>query len=249
MPIRSMMKKSLQRGLRAAGLEVRRFRHESLVGYAPIQPYSTYSPWLADRDFLETYGRISSNTLVDRLRCYELWQLVGQMAKLEGALLEIGVWRGGTGALIANRARLSGISDPVFLCDTFEGVVKASKEDSSYLGGEHADTSEEIVLQLLGGFNLDNAVLLKGIFPDATAASIADRKFRFCHIDVDVYQSAQDILAWIWNRLCVGGVVVYDDYGFKGCDGITKHVDAQRRLPNRVVVHNLNGHAIVVKTQ
>jgi O-methyltransferase len=46
----------------------------------------------------------------------------------------------------------------------------------------------------------------------------------------------------------VGGLVVYDDYGFPRCDGITRHVDEQRTLADRVVIHNLNGHAVVLKT-
>lgn len=249
MTIGSIAKRSIQRSLRAAGLELRRFPRHSATGYTTIQTYSTYSPWLVDQEFLAVYEKIRSNTLVDRLRCYELWQLVGQVARLDGALIEIGVWRGGTGALIASRARSSGIKDPVFLCDTFKGVVKAGREDSRYKGGEHADTSEELVQQLVSSLRLNDVRLLKGIFPEATAASIADRKFRFCHIDVDVYQSAEDILAWIWDKLCIGACIVYDDYGFEGCDGITKHVDAQRELPDRVVIHNVNGHAIVVKTR
>ena len=50
-----------------------------------------------------------------------------------------------------------------------------------------------------------------------TGASLATKRFRFCDIDVDVFQSAKDILDWIWPRMVIGGVVVYDDYGFKGC--------------------------------
>jgi O-methyltransferase len=64
---------------------------------------------------------------------------------------------------------------------------------------------------------------------------------------VDVYQSAEDILQWVWARLCTGGIVVYDDYGFETCDGITRHVDAQRALADRIVLQNINGHAIVIK--
>ena len=43
---------------------------------------------------------------------------------------------------------------------------------------------------------------------------------RYCHIDVDVYQSARDVLEWVWGRLCIGAIVVYDDYGFDGCHGV-----------------------------
>jgi hypothetical protein len=105
--------------------------------YAQVSPVATYSPWLSDADFLAAMKYVRPNTLVDDLRCWELWQLVPQILHLPGALLEVGVWRGGTGAILAKRAAGSG--KPVYLCDTFEGVVKVTAQDSSYHGGEHAD--------------------------------------------------------------------------------------------------------------
>jgi len=44
-----------------------------------------------------------------------------------------------------------------------------------------------------------------------------------------------------------GGIIVYDDYGFSSCAGITKYVNEQVMCKDRVVIHNLNGHAIVIK--
>ena len=49
--------------------------------------------------------------------------------------------------------------------------------------------------------------------------AVADRRFRLAHIDVDVYQSAADVLDWVWPRLSPGGVVVFDDYGFPATPG------------------------------
>jgi O-methyltransferase len=57
----------------------------------------------------------------------------------------------------------------------------------------------------------------------------------------------KDVTEWIWGRLVIGAIVVYDDYGFAGCEGITKLVNDERRRSDRIVVHNLNGHAVVVK--
>lgn len=73
-----------------------------------------------------------SLTNTDVLSCGALWN---KAKKLDGSLIEIGVWKGGTGALIARKAQLSGIVAPVYLCDTFSGAVKASEKDSSYKGG------------------------------------------------------------------------------------------------------------------
>lgn len=219
--------------------------------YAPVTPFATYSPWNIDPLFLETYAIIKGSTLVDMYRCYELWTLVEQSMKVTGNIIEVGVWRGGTGALIARKAALCGGSCQVYLCDTFSGVPKASVKDTSYKGGEHADTSRELVEFLLSDtLKLSNVTILQGIFPEETASLIAadQATFRFCHIDVDVYQSAKDIFDWIWQRMPVGGIVVYDDYGASGCEGITNLVNAQSGERDRIVVHNLNGHAVVVKT-
>jgi len=247
--LQSRLRHLVQSSLRSRGYELRRYRTGSAANYATVEPYATYSPWNVDDAFRAIYDRISGNTLVDRLRCFELWQLVRQSAKLEGALLEVGVWRGGTGALISSAAKLEGITAPVYLCDTFAGVVKATEKDGAYVGGEHADTSEALVQGMLDSLGLSEARLLKGIFPNDTAHLIPDTSFRFCHIDVDVYQSASEILEWVWDRLVPGGIVVYDDYGFEGCNGVTRHVDEQRSRSGCVVIHNLNGHAVIIKTR
>jgi len=242
------VKNRIQRALRAIGYEIRSYKRPGGGAYGPVRPYATYTPWDVDREFLDTYRKIQAHTLVDKYRCFELWSLVDQSRKGEGALVEVGVWRGGTGALIARRAMLSGIADRVYLCDTFSGVVKASDKDSSYSGGEHSDTDRGTVERLLASLGLSNAVCLTGVFPEQTAHLIHDSKIRFCHVDVDVYESAKDVVEWVWPRLCVGGVVVFDDYGFPSCSGITRYVEELTRLPDRAVLHNLNGHAVAVKT-
>jgi len=185
---------------------------------------------------------------VDEFRCFELWKLVEQSAKLQtGDVIEIGVWRGGTGVIIAKQAMNCRLSGTVHLCDTFSGVVKAGPNDSSYRGGEHSDTTRQVVERLVERLKLDNVRLHEGVFPNQTGCELEDLQFRFCHIDVDVYQSAKDILDWIWGRMVHGGIIVYDDYGFKCCDGITKHLEEQIALTDRIVLHNLNGHGTVLK--
>ena len=114
--------------------------------YEVVLTSATYSPWNLDEGFNAAYSQIRDATLVDKYRCFELWRLVEQSAKLEtGALIEIGVWRGGTAALIATRARDLGLRDKIYACDTFSGIVKAGAEDPHYVGGEHADTSARSV--------------------------------------------------------------------------------------------------------
>ena len=208
-------------------------------------PKATYSPWLQDEDFRKIYRLAKENTLVDIYRCYELWNLVKQTNKLTGDVLEVGVWKGGTGSLLAGATSKEAT---VYLCDTFTGVVKAGEKDNQYTGGEHSDTSVEIVNRLLRQLSLTNYSILRGIFPDSTSSLIEDKKFRFCHIDVDVYQSAKDVFFWVWQRMVTGGIVVFDDYGFAACEGITDLVNNELlHRPDLIMLHNLNGHAVLIK--
>ena len=247
---RAVFKRTVKYVFRKLGYEISGLSETRVSGlpYRTVRSHATYSPWITDQDFQEAYQKIRDFTLVDEYRCYELWTLVEQTEKLSGGIIEVGVWRGGTGALIAEKARLCGIKYPVYLADTFTGVVKASAQDSRYRGGEHADTSRSIVESLVYElFKLENVRILSGVFPDGTSRFVESEQFRFCHIDVDVYQSAKDVLEWIWDKMVIGGVIVYDDYGFFGCDGITKLVNEQRYLKDRLVIHNLNGHALTIK--
>ena len=214
-------------------------------------PSANYAPWQGDVAFMHIYNQIKDNTLVDIYRCYELWQLVYKMFTLnqKAAILEVGVWRGGTAGIMAKKLADLKSTATLYLADTFSGVPKAGLNDSFYTGGEHSDTSRQIVEKVLKNKSCyPHYKILKGIFPDDTALEISGlEQFGLCHIDVDVYDSAKDILEWVWNKLIPGGVVVFDDYGFHSCTGVTKLVEEYRQYPDRQVIHNLNGHAVMIK--
>ncbi len=219
---------------------------EQVYKQSLLFPKSTYSPWLNDEVFIKTYNAIKDNTLVDIYRCFELWQMSSRLKNSEAAIIEVGVWRGGTAALLAkaNESR-----SPVYLCDTFEGVAKAGEKDNQYKGGEHADTSQEIVETLMKQQGVSDFHILKGIFPDVNADLLEAKKFKICHIDVDVYESARDIFNWVWPRMIIGGVVVFDDYGFAACAGITQLVnELAANTADAFFVHNINGHGLLIKT-
>jgi len=217
----------------------------SLMDGIPHQhniPLATYAPWAQNQEFLRIYTSIQNHTLVDIYRCYELWSLCNQLKDIPGDIIEVGVWRGGTGAILATAG--SGESK-VFLCDTFQGVVKAGQEDTLYKGGEHSDTTIEIVEQLLLELKLE-AEICKGVFPEDMVDLFKHSIIKFCHIDVDTYSSAKEVFEFIWPRMASGGIVVFDDYGFWGCEGITVYFNSLT-IEKSIKIHNLNGHGIILK--
>lgn len=206
-----------------------------------------YAPWLVDREFARIYSQVVDHTLVDRFRCYELYHLVHDVRSVPGDICEVGVWRGGTGAILAAAATRWKPDSRVYLCDTFCGVVKVTTLDSTYKGGEHSDTSADIVRDLIANMGLRNVEVLEGVFPDATADRIRDGTIALAHIDVDVYRSALEVVQWVRPRMPPGGVLVFDDYGFKGCDGITRLVEELRDTGDWSFIYNLNGHAVLTR--
>ena len=215
--------------------------------YQSVIRNQAYAPWVTDTEFLAIYGMARANTLVDVVRCYELWDLVHNLSTVPGAILEVGVWRGGTGAILASALARTKPDQTIYLCDTFRGVVKAGRHDATYRGGEHANTSLDHVRDLLGSLALRNAVLLEGTFPEDTATRIPGGPIALCHIDVDVYQSAKDTVNWVEGRLARGGALVFDDYGFPTCVGVTRLVHELKTTGRWTAIYNLNGHAILIK--
>jgi O-methyltransferase len=215
--------------------------------HEPIVPKATFAPWRSDSAFLNLYSNVKDDTLVDIYRLYGLYQLAGSCDATEGDFLEVGVWRGGTAAVIGMQAQKF-VGSKLWLADTFVGVANASERDSIYKGGEHADTTKADVERVLKRCGIGPYEILEGVFPEETGSTLAAQhvKLRFVHIDVDTYTSARNTFEWAWPRTVPGGFIVFDDYGFWGCEGVAQFVESLKAL-KITVIYNLNGHAIVPK--
>src|SRR5260370_28513380 len=104
-----MLKRLILGVIRKCGYEIFKVPTVTRNEHQAIIPLASYAPWNLDPLFAKVYERCRTNTLVDIYRCYEIWSTVAEAANLEqGDLIEVGVWRVGTGALIAAQsARLT----------------------------------------------------------------------------------------------------------------------------------------------
>ena len=66
--------------------------------------------------------------------------------------------------------------------------------------------------------------LLKGWIPERFA-EVADRRFAFVHVDVDLLAPTRDSVSFFYPRLNDGGILLCDDYGFTSCPGATRAID------------------------
>ena len=209
---------------------------------------SFYSPWKSDKKFQKTLKQIKKNTKLDHYRLYSLWELIEEISNLNGDIIEIGTWRGGSGCLIAKKINLLNLKSKIYLFDSFTGVKKVTKKDHDYLKkNQYADASKKTVIELIKKMNLKNTEVIKGIFPDDFKKKFRNKKFAFCHLDLDSYESTKGCYNWVWNKMVKNGIIVFDDYGYHIAEGVTSFVNKIKKNNDNFFFYNLTGQAIIIK--
>jgi predicted O-methyltransferase YrrM len=196
--------------------------------------------WNDNREFRSLFSEIEGRTVVTEDRCFMLYQLVRHASQKEGEIAEIGVYKGGTGKLIARSCP----DKEVHLFDTFSGMPKTDASEDHHAEGDFFDTSLESVQEFLK--ECTNVVFHPGFFPD-TADAVRDRQFCFVYIDVDIYQSVKDSLEFFYDKLVQGGIIVIDDYEFVVCPGVKKAIDEFLIDKEEVPIVTANYQCMLIK--
>ncbi len=179
---------------------------------------SPISLWDEDVQFNQLMKLIVHHTIVDKLRCFVLYQFAKHVASLPGSLAEVGVYKGGTAKLIAKTAG----SKTIYLFDTFSGMPDTDPAKDIHRKGDFNNTSLESVQNYLQ--DCDNVVFYPGLFP-LTAKPVEKEEFCLVHLDVDIYQSYIDCCEFFYPKLVKAGIMVFDDYGATSCPGAKLAVD------------------------
>ena len=166
--------------------------------------------------------------------------------KLPGAIVECGVWRGGSVLVMLERLKQLGVADrDVYLFDTFAGMTPPTEEDVSpfqppaaeiwqatpagerawedVLGDRDLYSVEGVRRLLTGsGYPAERLHLVQGPVEETVPAQ-APETIALLRLDTDWYESTAHELNHLYPRLCPGGVLVIDDYGH--WEGARKAVD------------------------
>jgi O-methyltransferase len=173
---------------------------------------------------------------------YAILQWLHQASHLDGDVMELGVFKGGTAYMLGRKLKSSGKT--LHLFDTFEGMPEVNRDyDNYWRKGDFNETSLNSVRELLSGFDVE---IHPGLFQD-TAPKLADRTFCFAHIDADIYDSVWCTTDFLYTRMPSGGIILYDDYGWQDCAGAKIAVDKFfHDRPEKPIL--VGGHqAVVIK--
>jgi hypothetical protein len=143
-----------------------------------------------------------------------IYQFAKNALNIDGDVVECGTYTGGTSYLLASIiAAKVNAKKRLHLFDTFSGMPDtAIPERDGHAPGDFGDTCLDYVRKRLQEFPF--VEFHPGFIPETfTEIENLDR-FSFIHVDVDIYPTALECCKWFWRRMTLGGVMLFDDYGF-----------------------------------
>lgn len=193
--------------------------------------------------FVETYKKVRPYTMTSPERIFSLCEAVKyvQDRKIEGDIVECGVWKGGSMMAVAETLLRAGdTSRNLYLFDTFEGMPPPTINDVDLAGmtaenllkssDKKKDESVwccatlDVVKEALGSTNYpsDKVHFIKGMVEE-TIPQFVPEKIALLRLDTDWYESTKHEMEHLFPRLSKGGVLIIDDYGH--WQGARKAVD------------------------
>lgn len=134
----------------------------------------------------------------------------------------------------------------MYLFDSFEGLSDPNLkyDDNRWWKKGDFRISKKTTEANLKKFK--NFKIFSGYVP-YTFKNLKLKRISFLHIDVDLYQPTLDSLTFFYNRILKGGVIVFDDYGFKNCIGHKKAIDEFFKNKKEKIIEVPTGQAFVIK--
>ena len=232
-----MIKAAIHKTFRAFGLDVIQFPPQERAippdfGNDEAEIISEFRPW----------------TMTSPERMYALIQAVRYVSAnaIVGAIVECGVWKGGSMAAVARTLlRSQDVKRDLYLFDTFEGMPEPGVQDVDYSGKQAsevlredagsrcADAPLDQVKEVLYGTGYPRGKIhfVRGRVEETIPASAPD-KISLLRLDTDWYSSTNHELAHLFPRLSHAGVVIIDDYGhWRGSRQACDEYFSQNRIP------------------
>lgn len=180
--------------------------------------------------FIDMLLRVVEHThvlplLKHRQRLLRLFDFYRSTIHLDGEITECGVFRGVSTLMICQfwltqESDFDGTGYHVF--DSFQGLGEIEEEDI-----EGAEGAAKLNMMFAGNFacsieefrrsveEFPGIAIYQGWIP-SRFNEVADRRFRFVHVDVDLARPTYDSFAFFYPRLVPGGVIVRNDGSWPG---------------------------------
>jgi O-methyltransferase len=196
------------------------------IVFNPDPPAATVGllhSWLARLAEYRFSRLIRRNTMVGPERIQSLARLVQRLEEehIPGDVVECGVYKGGTAALLARTVTHSRLPRTLWLFDVFRGMPPATNVDGpqapSWTGNLKSSTRRVERLLRRTGANLSRVRIVPGLFQD-TFPTVHISQIALLNIDADWYESVKLCFDTFYDSVVQQGFISIDDYGaWPGC--------------------------------
>lgn len=183
--------------------------------------------------------RTAPTPLKRRDRFFSLVTLFRQTLALQGLVAECGCFKGLSSYLLCSSLRQA---DGAFdghgyrIFDSFEGLSVPQAEDAIAKSTPGADELARNTQPGKFAASLDTVKNSLRAFPGIgyypgwiphAFPDEPDARYRFVHVDVDIYQPTRDSLDYFYPKLVPGGMIVCDDFNWPGARKAIEEVCAR----------------------
>ncbi len=185
------------------------------------------------KDFYIIHEKVKDFSMTSPERLYATYQAINFVEdnKIEGAVVECGVWRGGNTMVMAETLMLKkSINREIYLYDTFEGMTAPTDKDVSVNGREsisiwkkwnktdhnewcYAPLDEVKRNMATTAYPADKIHYVKGMVENTIPATLPN-KIAVLRLDTDWYASTKHELIHLFPNLSENAILLLDDYGY-----------------------------------
>jgi len=210
------------------------FKLERSYDYQAVMAQDQLRAGMSDLEpeFLALYEQCRQYTMTSWERLYALYKSVQYTVenRIQGDLVECGVWRGGSMKLVAHvLCSLGDTNRTLFLYDTFEGMTEPDPAfDVDFSGNEAVNDWREIqrrgvkwayapveeVQEIIAssGYPMEKVKLVKGLVEETIPATVP-ASIALLRLDTDWYSSTKHEMEHLYPKLSPQGILILDDYG------------------------------------
>lgn len=197
-----------------------------------------------DEELCATVERVLPQTMTSPVKIAALVEATRYVvrSRVPGAVVECGVWRGGSMQAVAwTLLALGEATRELHLFDTFEGMPPPSEADTrtteeGSLSAEKllAESDKGSRMWAIAGLDVVKQAMAETAYPgdkvhfhpglvEDTTPDQAPETIAILRLDTDWYASTKHELDHLYGRLSPGGILILDDYG--DWDGARKATD------------------------
>jgi predicted O-methyltransferase YrrM len=177
--------------------------------------------------FVAAHSLTKNRTVIGGYNFFNLYLIIRFfLGKLESQdIIEFGSYRGGSALFFAACLKDLYPAAKVYALDTFEGMPETESIDW-VKPGDFGDTNIDNLREFAASAKLDNLIFIKGRFQDTFPGLAANSgQFGLAHIDCDTYNAVKYCQDTVWEKMCMGGYIAFDDANVSSCIGATQAVE------------------------